>query len=83
MRIYQRLEQHYRDMQDIEFTIQQGKLWMLQTRNGKRTARAAVRIAVEMAKEGLITREEAVLRVDPRARPAPAPDARPERASAR
>jgi pyruvate,orthophosphate dikinase len=58
-----RLEKHYRDMQDVEFTIERGKLWMLQTRNGKRTARAAVRIAVEMAGEGLIDRAEAVGRV--------------------
>ena len=65
--IYHKLERHYRDMQDIEFTIQRGKLWMLQTRTGKRTVRAAVKIAVEMARERLITREEAVLRVDPRA----------------
>jgi pyruvate,orthophosphate dikinase len=63
-RIYKRLEKHYRDMQDIEFTIQEGKLWMLQTRNGKRTSSAAVKIAVEMAQERLITREEAILRVD-------------------
>lgn len=67
VRVYQRLEKHYRDMQDIEFTIQQGKLWMLQTRNGQRTVRSAVRIATEMAKERLITRAEAVLRVDPAA----------------
>ncbi|WP_439572239.1 pyruvate, phosphate dikinase [Phreatobacter sp.] len=59
------LEKHYRDMQDLEFTVERGKLWMLQTRNGKRTARASIRIAVEMANEGLITREEAVVRVDP------------------
>ena len=64
VRIYKRLEKHYRDMQDIEFTIQKGRLWMLQTRSGKRTTAAAVRIAVEMARERLITREEAVLRVD-------------------
>lgn len=64
-KITQLLEQHYRDMQDMEFTIENGKLWMLQTRSGKRTAQAAVRIAVEMANEGLITREEAVLRVQP------------------
>ena len=57
------LEIHYREMQDVEFTIEQGKLWMLQTRDGKRTARAAIRIAVDMEKEELITREEAVLRV--------------------
>ncbi len=67
VRIYQKLEKHYRDMQDIEFTIQNGKLWMLQTRNGKRTVRAAVRIAVDMARERLISREDAVRRVDPRA----------------
>ena len=59
------LEKHYRDMQDIEFTIEKGKLYMLQTRNGKRTATAAVRIAVEMVKEGLISEKEAVLRVAP------------------
>jgi len=64
VRIYKRLEKHYRDMQDIEFTIQNGRLWMLQTRSGKRTTGAAVRIAVEMAGERLITREEAVLRID-------------------
>jgi pyruvate,orthophosphate dikinase len=60
-----RLEKHYRDMQDLEFTIERGKLWMLQTRSGKRTAKAAIRIAIEMAKEGLITQEEAVSRIDP------------------
>jgi pyruvate,orthophosphate dikinase len=60
-----KLERHYRNMQDVEFTIERGKLWMLQTRDGKRTARAAVRIAVEMAQEGLISKEEAVLRVTP------------------
>lgn len=65
VRIYQKLESHYKDMQDIEFTVQANKLWMLQTRNGKRTAPAAIRIAVEMAKEGLITKEDAVKRVDP------------------
>ena len=63
--ISQRLEQHYRDMQDLEFTIERGKLWMLQTRSGKRTAKAALRIAVDMAAERLITKEEAVLRIDP------------------
>ncbi len=62
--IYQRLEAHYRDMQDIEFTIQSGRLWMLQTRSGKRTSHAAVQIAVDMAGEGLISRDEAILRVD-------------------
>ena len=60
-----RLEEHYHDMQDMEFTIQKGKLWMLQTRNGKRTAQAALRIAVEMCEEGLIDKNEAVRRVDP------------------
>ncbi len=63
--IASKLEQHYREMQDVEFTIERGKLWMLQTRDGKRTAQAAVRIAVEMAQEGLISKEEAVLRVTP------------------
>ena len=63
--IYQTLEKHYRDMQDIEFTVQQGKLWMLQTRNGKRTAAAAVKIAVDMVQEGLIAQREAVQRVEP------------------
>ena len=58
-----KLEKHYREMQDVEFTIEKGKLWMLQTRDGKRTARAAVRIAVEMVEEELITRQEAVLRI--------------------
>ena len=61
--ICEKLEKHYREMQDVEFTIEKGKLWMLQTRDGKRTARSAVRIAVEMAEAQLITREEAVLRV--------------------
>ena len=59
------LERHYRDMQDLEFTIERGKLWMLQTRSGKRTGKAALKIAADMADEGLITREEAVARVDP------------------
>ncbi|WP_245304421.1 pyruvate, phosphate dikinase, partial [Hoeflea olei] len=63
--ICDRLERHYRDMQDLEFTIESGKLWMLQTRSGKRTARAALKIAVDMAGEGLISREEAVMRIDP------------------
>ncbi len=63
--IAKRLETHYRDMQDLEFTIEDGRLWLLQTRNGKRTAQAAVRIAVELANEGLISREEAVKRVEP------------------
>jgi pyruvate,orthophosphate dikinase len=65
VRIYGLLERHYRDMQDMEFTVEQGKLWMLQTRSGKRTAKAALRIAVELANEKLITRQEAVTRVDP------------------
>ncbi len=64
-RIYSLLEKHYRDMQDLEFTVEQGKLWMLQTRNGKRTAKAALRIAVELANEGLISKKDAVLRIDP------------------
>ncbi len=63
--IARRLEQHYRDMQDLEFTIERGRLWMLQTRTGKRTGRAAIRMAVDMANEGLISREEAVRRVAP------------------
>jgi pyruvate,orthophosphate dikinase len=60
-----RLEKHYRDMQDFEFTIQEGKLYMLQTRNGKRTGRAATRVAIQMVEEGLITKEEAFMRVEP------------------
>ena len=64
--IYQKLEKHYRDMQDIEFTIERKKLWMLQTRNGKRTPKAAIKIAVDMVKEGLITKEEAIMRVEPK-----------------
>ena len=63
--ISNRLEKHYRDMQDLEFTIERGKLWMLQTRSGKRTAKAALKIAVDMATEGLISKEEAVARIDP------------------
>ncbi|TVV75158.1 pyruvate, phosphate dikinase [Sphingomonas solaris] len=66
-KVFDLLETHYRDMQDIEFTVQQGKLWMLQTRSGKRTAKAALKIAVDMAAEGLITEAEAVARVDPSA----------------
>ena len=65
VKITERLEAHYRDMQDLEFTIERGKLWMLQTRTGKRTARAAIRIAVEMAEAGMISREEAVRRIEP------------------
>src|SRR5258705_3092710 len=60
-----RLEKHYKDMQDFEFTIQEGKLYMLQTRNGKRTGPAAVRVAIQMVEEALITKEEAIFRVDP------------------
>ena len=63
--VFDRLERHYRDMQDIEFTVQKGRLYVLQTRTGKRTAAAALKIAVDMAREGLITREEALLRIDP------------------
>jgi pyruvate,orthophosphate dikinase len=63
--ICKRLEKHYREMQDVEFTIEQGKLWMLQTRDGKRTAKAAIKVAVDLAMEGLITQEEAVQRVKP------------------
>ncbi|GAK33131.1 pyruvate, phosphate dikinase [alpha proteobacterium Q-1] len=65
--IFETLEGHYRDMQDIEFTVQDNKLWMLQTRSGKRTAKAALKIAVDMASEGLISEDEAVMRVDPAA----------------
>ena len=65
LEVQEKLEQHYREMQDVEFTIERGKLWMLQTRNGKRTAAAAVQIAVDMVEEGLITKEEAVKRVKP------------------
>jgi pyruvate,orthophosphate dikinase len=61
----QTLERHYRDMQDMEFTVERGKLWMLQTRSGKRTTKAALRVAVDMAKEELITRDEALLRIEP------------------
>jgi len=65
VKIYQKLEAHYRDMQDIEFTVENRKLWMLQTRNGKRTAKAGLKIAVDMVSEKLITKEEALLRIDP------------------
>ena len=64
--IAEKLEKHYRDMQDMEFTIEKGKLFMLQTRNGKRTAAAALKIAVDLVNEGMITKEEAVLKVDPK-----------------
>jgi len=63
--VVERLEKHYRDMQDIEFTVEQGRLYMLQTRNGKRTAKAALKVAVDLANEGLISRSEAVMRVEP------------------
>lgn len=63
--IVERLERHYRDMQDIEFTVERGRLWMLQTRNGKRTAKAALKIAVDMADAGMIGIDEAILRIDP------------------
>ena len=64
-KILKRLEKHYRDMQDVEFTVENKKLWMLQTRSGKRTAKSAVKIAVDMVKEKLISKKEAVLRIDP------------------
>jgi pyruvate,orthophosphate dikinase len=64
-RVFDLLEKHYRDMQDIEFTVERGRLFMLQTRSGKRTAKAALKIAVDMARQGLVTEEEAVLRIDP------------------
>ncbi|MBO6485126.1 MAG: pyruvate, phosphate dikinase [Pelagibacteraceae bacterium] len=63
--IFTKLEKHYRDMQDIEFTVENNKLWMLQTRTGKRTAKAAIKIAVDMVKEKLISKKEAILRIDP------------------
>ncbi len=63
--VFERLEAHYRDMQDIEFTVQDGRLWILQTRNGKRTTHAALKIAVDMAEEGLIGRDDAILRIEP------------------
>ncbi|MGL6173562.1 MAG: pyruvate, phosphate dikinase [Cellulosilyticaceae bacterium] len=66
MAISNKLENHYRDMQDMEFTVEEGKLYFLQTRNGKRTAQAALRIAVELVNDGMITEEEAVLRVEPK-----------------
>ena len=61
----EKLERHFRDMQDMEFTVERGKLWMLQTRAGKRTARAALKIAVDMAREGLIGKDEAITRIEP------------------
>ena len=81
---FDRLEQHYRDMQDMEFTIQDGKLWMLQTRTGKRTAKAALKIAVDMAEEGLITKADAVrAHRSIVARPAASPHPRSRAPSAR
>ena len=83
-KVFDLLETHYRDMQDIEFTVQQGKLWMLQTRSGKRTAKAALKIAVDMAAEGLITRGRGGrARRSVGARPAAPPDARSEGAARR
>ncbi len=64
-KILKKLEKHYRDMQDVEFTVENKKLWMLQTRSGKRTAKSAVKIAIDMVKEKLISKEEAILRIDP------------------
>ena len=66
VKIYKKLEKHYKDMQDIEFTVENNKLWMLQTRSGKRTAKAAIKIAVDMVSEKLIKKEEALLRIDPK-----------------
>ncbi len=75
-----RLERHYRDVQDFEFTVEEGKLYMLQTRRGQRTAQAAVKIAVDMVAEGLITKEEALMRVEPeQLEPAAPPPHRPDR----
>jgi len=65
-KVFIKLEKHYRDMQDIEFTVENNKLWMLQTRSGKRTAKAAIKIAVDMVKEKLISKKEAILRIDPK-----------------
>lgn len=65
IKVAEKLEAHYRDMQDLEFTVEDGRLYMLQTRNGKRTAAAALKIAVDMAREGVLTKEEAVLRLEP------------------
>src|SRR5262249_49413911 len=62
--VFDRLEKHYRDMQDVEFTIEDGKLWLLQTRSGKRTAEASLRIAVDFADEGVISKSEAVMRIN-------------------
>merc|ERR1711991_1255471 len=64
-KILKNLEKHYKDMQDVEFTVEKNKLWILQTRSGKRTSKSAVKIAVDMVKEKLITKNEAILRIDP------------------
>ena len=81
--IFDRLERHYRDMQDVEFTVQEGRLWMLQTRSGKRTASAALKIAADLAREGVVTRAEAVSRIDAASldqllHPTLDPDAKPQ-----
>jgi pyruvate,orthophosphate dikinase len=67
LKVFDKLESHYRDMQDVEFTVERGQLYMLQTRNGKRTAKAALKIAVDLAQDGVISQDEAVLRVEPAA----------------
>ena len=64
-KILKKLEKHYKDMQDVEFTVENNKLWILQTRSGKRTSKSAVKIAVDMVKEKLISKNDAVLRIDP------------------
>ena len=64
-KILQTLETHYKDMQDVEFTVEKKKLWMLQTRSGKRTSKSALKIAVDMVKEKLISKKEAILKIDP------------------
>ena len=64
-KVFLKLERHYKDMQDIEFTVENNKLWMLQTRSGKRTAKAAIKIAVDMVREKLISKKEAIKRIDP------------------
>ena len=84
VRPMRRLEEHYRDVQDIEFTVEDGRLYLLQTRSAKRTAAAALKSAVDMVDEGLISREDAVVAHRPRtARPAPAPDDRSRRRASR
>ena len=64
-KILKKLEKHYKDMQDVEFTVENNKLWILQTRSGKRTSKSAVKIAVDMVKEKLISKNDAILRIDP------------------